>query len=264
MLALKLTLVPAVLLALTLAGMRWGPRVAGWLTGLPAVAGPILLFLAIERGAPFAAQSCVAALSAVLANAAFIVAYSQACLRASWPGAAAAGLLAWAVAALALARLPASLPLALGVALASLAIAPRLLPPARNAPAAPRTGRIELGLRMAAGAVLTIVVTASAARVGTAWSGVLTAFPVLTLVLAVFSQRGQGADFVVAMQRATIGGLYSFTAFFATLALMLAHTGRIAMSFAAALAATMLVQWLTRQRRATDDPTRVRQAKPSK
>jgi uncharacterized membrane protein (GlpM family) len=117
---------------------------------------------------------------------------------------------------------------------------------------------------MAAGAVLTIVVTASAARVGTAWSGVLTAFPVLTLVLAVFSQRGQGADFVVAMQRATIGGLYSFTAFFATLALMLAHTGRIAMSFAAALAATMLVQWLTRQRRATDDPTRVRQAKPSK
>jgi uncharacterized membrane protein (GlpM family) len=248
MLALKLALVPLVLLALTLAGMRWGPRVAGWLTGLPAVAGPILLFLAIERGAPFAAQACIAALSAVMANAAFIAAYSRVCLHARWPAAAAAGLLAWAATALALTRLPASLPLALAVALASLAIAPRLLPPPRTAAASPRTGRVELGLRMAAGALLTVVVTVSAARIGTAWSGVLTAFPVLTLVMAVFSQRGQGADFVVAMQRATIGGLYSFIAFFATLALMLTHDGRIPVSFAAALAATMGVQWSTRHR----------------
>jgi uncharacterized membrane protein (GlpM family) len=246
-LALKLTLVPALLLALTLAGMRWGPGVAGWLTGLPAVAGPILLFLAIERGTPFAAQAAVAAMAAVLANVAFLVAYSRACLRLRWPGALLAGLLAWALAAAALARLPVAVPLALVLALAGLLVAPRLLPPARAAAAGRRPGAGELALRMAAGAGLTVAVTLSAAHVGTAWSGLLTAFPVLTLVMATFSHRTQGADFVVALQRATVGGLYAFVAFCATLAFVLGRGGGITTSFAAAIAATVAVQWLTRR-----------------
>ena len=104
-----------------------------------------------------------------------------------------------------------------------------------------------MALRMAAGAGLTVAVTLSAAHVGTAWSGLLTAFPVLTLVMATFSHRTQGADFVVALQRATVGGLYAFVAFCAMLAWVLERTGGIATSFVAAVAATVAVQWLTRR-----------------
>ena len=55
LLALKLTLVPAFLSALTVAGRVWGPSVAGWLAGLQVVSGPIVLLLALERGPAFAA-----------------------------------------------------------------------------------------------------------------------------------------------------------------------------------------------------------------
>jgi hypothetical protein len=247
MLALKLTLVPAFLLLLALAGARWGPGVAGWLTGLPAVVAPILLFLAIERGAPFAAQAAIAALSAVAASVAFIVAYSRACRHVGWPGAAGGALLAWAAVAAVLAQLPASVPVALAVAAAGLALAPRLLPPARAAATGRRTSGVELALRMAAGALLTVAVTATAAGLGTAWSGVLTAFPVLSLVMAVFSHRSEGPGFVVALQRATIGGLLSYVAFCATLAVALQWTQRIGVSFGIALAATVAAQWLSRR-----------------
>ncbi|HBF50271.1 MAG TPA: hypothetical protein DDX04_07705, partial [Massilia sp.] len=56
-LALKLVLVPLLIYLVTLAGRRWGPSVAGWLSAFPIVAGPILLTLALEQGAPFAASA---------------------------------------------------------------------------------------------------------------------------------------------------------------------------------------------------------------
>ncbi len=43
MLALKLTLVPLFLLVVSMWGKWWGPSIAGWLAGLPVVAGPIFV-----------------------------------------------------------------------------------------------------------------------------------------------------------------------------------------------------------------------------
>jgi hypothetical protein len=39
--AFKLTLVPFFILALSLAGRRWGTAVSGWLVALPVVAGTV-------------------------------------------------------------------------------------------------------------------------------------------------------------------------------------------------------------------------------
>jgi hypothetical protein len=65
LLMLKLVLVPAFLAALTLAARLWGPSVARWLAGLPVVAGPIVLLLALERGPLFAAQASAASIAAI-------------------------------------------------------------------------------------------------------------------------------------------------------------------------------------------------------
>ena len=109
MLLLKLLVIPAFLLLISLAGKRWGPSVAGWLSGLPVVVGPILLFLALEQGPAFAAQSAVAALSAMFAMITFCVVYAQAAQRYNWPAALLIALSGWSLVAVVLALLPASL-----------------------------------------------------------------------------------------------------------------------------------------------------------
>jgi hypothetical protein len=53
--AFKLALVPFFILALSLAGRRWGTAVSGWLVALPVVAGPIVFFIGMEQGEAFAA-----------------------------------------------------------------------------------------------------------------------------------------------------------------------------------------------------------------
>jgi uncharacterized membrane protein (GlpM family) len=212
-LLLKLLLVPAFLLLVSLAGKRWGPSVAGWLAGLPTVAGPILFFLAIERGETFASNAAAASLSAVFASVAFSVAYAHAAQRLSWWSALLFGLSAWGAAAASLSWLPASIWLSLLVAIFSLIAAPYLFPIKRAAPTTHLVAPTELFSRMFAGAVLTIAVTGAASALGEGWSGLLAVFPVLGIVLAVFSHRTQGPAFVAALLRAMATGLYSFSAF---------------------------------------------------
>jgi len=60
LLALKLLVVPTLLGLISVAGRKWGPGVAGWLAGFPVITGPILVFLATERGSGFAAQAASA------------------------------------------------------------------------------------------------------------------------------------------------------------------------------------------------------------
>ena len=95
LLALKLVLVPAFLAVLTVAGRIWGPTVAGWLAGLPVVAGPIVLLLALERGSAFAAQASAASIAAIAASEAFNFAYAWTCRRFAWPLALVVGMVGW-------------------------------------------------------------------------------------------------------------------------------------------------------------------------
>lgn len=128
MLLLKLLMIPGFLLLISLAGQRWGPSVAGWLSGLPVVVGPILFFLAVEQGQVFAAQAATAALSAMFAMIAFCVTYAQVAQRAGWPGALALSMLAWATTAVGLSLIPPSLTFSVIAAATALLAAPYLFP----------------------------------------------------------------------------------------------------------------------------------------
>ncbi|CAN7443852.1 hypothetical protein LJR289_002883 [Pseudoduganella sp. LjRoot289] len=247
MLLLKLALVPGFLLLLSLAGNRWGPSLAGWLAGLPVVTGPILFFLAAEHGVSFASRAAATALSAVLASVTFSIVYAHGARRAGWPGALLLALAGWAAAAWFLSRLPANVAIALPLALATLLAAPSLFPATAVQPGARASGAAELALRMLAGALLTLAVTLGAGALGERWSGLLAVFPILGIVLAVFSHRAQGVAFAAALLRAMAGGLYSFVGFCCTLALALPRLG-LAGGFAAAVLVALAAQLLTRQR----------------
>ena len=244
MLALKLLLVPVFLLGLSLAGRRWGPAVAGWLAGLPAVGGPILFFLAYERGEQFAATAASAALAAVFAIMCFCVAYAHAAQRLAWPLAYPCALVAWIAGAFVLAQMPVRPFPALAIALLTLLVAPRLFPRAAVKVSNVVTGP-EIACRMLAGAALTLGVTAMAGAVGDVWSGLLGVYPLLATVLAGFSHARHGGGQVAALLRAMATGLYSFAAFCFALALLVEPAG-IAVAFTAATAAALGVQAATR------------------
>jgi len=80
-LLLKILLVPLLIVGVTLGARRWGPRIGGWLNGLPVVAGPVLYFLGIEQGAPFMARAAEATLAGLVAVAAFALVYAWTALR---------------------------------------------------------------------------------------------------------------------------------------------------------------------------------------
>lgn len=241
MLALKLLLVPALLAVISMAGRRWGPGVAGWLAGFPSLTGPILFFLAIERGAEFTVPAAVFALSAVSAALVFGIAYAWACLRLRWFGAWLCALLAWLAAVSVLVRIPPTLGGSFAISLGLLLLAPRLFPKPRGPWGASAVPPQEMLLRMAAGAGMVLAVTAVADTVGAAWTGLLAVFPVFTTVLAVFSQRANGPGFVVAMLRAMTGGFYAFLAYCVAVALLLPTEG-VAVTFGVAVAVAIAVQ----------------------
>src|SRR5262245_25119096 len=85
LLLLKVFLAPVLIAIVTLGARRWGPRVGGWLTGLPTVAGPTLCFYAFEQGPAFAARASYGTLAGLVAIPGFCVAYAYSGKRAGWP-----------------------------------------------------------------------------------------------------------------------------------------------------------------------------------
>jgi hypothetical protein len=242
LLATKLVLVPLLIAAITVAGQRLGPRTAGALTGLPVVAGPVAFFLAIEQGAPFAARAAVATLAGEASLAAFCVLYAVAALHAPWLPSVTIGWLGFALGTLLLQSVAIPPAAALALALAT-PVAIRALTPRPALPLRPgRVSHAEMALRMTAGAILVIALTGIADLLGPRLSGLLTVFPIATTVLAVFSHRSLGAPFAVHLLRGLALGLYSLTAFFLALALLLERAG-VAPAFVVAVIAALAVQW---------------------
>lgn len=247
-LLLKLILVPALIALVTLAGRRWGPAVAGWLSALPVVAGPILGFIAVEQGAVFAARAAVGTLSAVLAMLAFGISYAWAATRFAWPASLTLAYVGYAaaVAVLDLWNVTA-LPVAGLVVVAGLWLAPRLYPasPASaKAQAKPRAAN-DMLLRMGLGALLVLLVTHFAAKLGPGLSGVFAMFPVMGTVLALFTHRSAGAAATIQLLRGMVLGFYAFGMFCAVLAWVLPVAG-IGPAFLSAVVAAAVIQGLSR------------------
>jgi len=256
MLALKLTLVPLFLLVVSMSGKWWGPSIAGWLAGLPVVAGPILFILALAHGPLFGARAATLSLSAILASEAFNFGYAWTCRSRPWPVALAAGLGAWFLSACGLSILPTSPLPAAAAALAAVCFGQSFLPRSPVVPAGGPLTRSELVGRMVAGAVLTLLVTSLSGWAGPAWSGLLAVFPLLGIVLSVSSHRVHGSAFVISLLRGMVLGRFSFAAFCLLLSFSLPHQAPL-LAFAEAAALAMLVQWGTKRLATTRTAKRV-------
>jgi hypothetical protein len=189
LLLLRLTLVPILIAAVTLASRRWGPRVGGFVTALPAVAGPTLGFYAVQQGNLFAADAARGTLLGLAGVAAFCLAYARASTRLHWAPCLIVGWGSFAVVTTLIYREDVGPLVALSIAVAALLAARALLPPPQR-PAGPKgpalqpvahaagAPRWDLPLRMLAAAALVFILTSAANRLGSSVSGILTPFPV--------------------------------------------------------------------------------------
>jgi hypothetical protein len=241
LLALKLLLVPSLIVAITLAGKRWGAGIAGCLAGFPVVTGPILFFLALEQGAPFARKAAIAATVAVLGNIAFGIAYSWVAQKRAWLASFAVALVVYfcVVAILNIFSLPAWQ--AAVMAIMGLLIAAKLYPRDLAGEGAVVLPKSDLPYRVVAALALVFSVTFFSAELGANLAGLFAVFPVMASVLAVFSHRNIGQRFAVRLLRGMVRGFYSFIAFCFILASVLG-TQSIVVTFLLALAAAIVVQ----------------------
>ncbi|MBE3561319.1 MAG: hypothetical protein IMW89_19175 [Ktedonobacteraceae bacterium] len=242
-LILKLIATPLLIAIASLIGRRWGPAVSGWLIGLPFTSAPIIFFLALDHGIPFAAAASVGVLVGTISQAAFSLAYAWLALRWPWPYALTGSCLAFAAATLLLQHLVVPLPLLIFLILLSIALTLLLLPHNVSSNAAATTPRRDLSVRMVVATAFVVALTAIAPLLGARLSGLLTPFPLYAAILSVFAHRSQGAAAVLAILRGLQFGLFAFVTFFLLLAVLLARIG-IAGTFAVSAACTLLVQGL--------------------
>ena len=238
----KLLLVPLLILGVTLAGRRWGPAVAGWLSAFPIVAGPILLILSLEQGASFAATAAQGTLLAVIAILVFTLAYVWASRLFNVFGSMLCALLTYGVALAILQSTKIDIMLSFALVIASLLITPLCFPAEAPVPIAPTKSSIsDLPWRMLAAALLVLFVTFSASRLGARMSGFLAMFPIMSTVLVGFSHRYSGRAFAVALLRGMIYGYFAFATFCLLISMLLIEQ-TIGVAFLTALASALIVQ----------------------
>jgi hypothetical protein len=243
-LAVKLLLAPSFVVGASLATRRFGARVGGLISGLPVVAGPILLVYALTHGPGFAAGAAAGTLLGLISLIAFVVVYGRLAERLAWTASLLAGWAAFAgaTAVFSMVSLPAGASLALaGVAIAAgLAALPRRPHSLRMHGPPPSW---DLPLRAGCALALVLALTAVAGWLGPQLSGLLAPFPIIATVLAVFTHAQRGPQELVRLLRGLVSGFGAFALFCFTLAVSLPSLGTLA-AFALASGVAVLAQGL--------------------
>jgi hypothetical protein len=239
---MKIVLSPLCVAAVSLAGRRWGMAVAGVLGGLPVVAGPILLVETLLHGRDFGADAAAGTLLGLAALTGFVVVYGRVATTTRPIQSVLCGWTAFlfGVAVLSLLQPPPALSLILVAACFALGV--RLLPPAPwQPPAAAAPPWWDLPTRALAALGMVFALTAASEALGPNLSGLLTPFPIITSVLAVFTHAHGGIAQVEVLLRNFLLGFYGFAAFCIALVVTLPAM-TLMTAFGLATAAALAVQ----------------------
>ena len=212
---LKIAVPPVLVAVMSLAARRWGPTVGGLLMGLPWMTGPVLFFLAFDRGGEFAVTACVGIQIGVICIYAFILAYAAVSFVAPWPVCLLAATTAFVTtAALLVQGGPISLPAAAAAALAATVATYYLLPQPRTAAVPTPLPWWDIPARMLVTLLLVALIVSSADQLGPLLSGVVSTYPVILIVIGSFTHHQWGVDAVWHVQRGLTVSLVNFIAFF--------------------------------------------------
>ena len=240
MLFFKILIAPVLIGLVSLAGRKWGPGIAGWLLGLPLNSAPILAFIVLQEGRPFAAAAALGSLLGIVAWAAFGLVYALSCPRLPWWASMLAGWTAYGTMAWLLLRVHLSVSWTFVFVVAALISILLAFPRPEQIDSVLPRRKYELWLRMITATVMVVALTGAAKALGPQRSGILAAFPNYTTILAVFSHQQSAASAVKVLRGVTMG-LFTTATFCVVLSACLMQTGAV-LSFLLALTAAGLVQ----------------------
>lgn len=236
LLVAKLVLMPAVIAGVSLASQRFGPVVGGMLTGFPIIAGPIFVFVTLERGIEFGRGVAVATMAAMLSFALALLAFAWTVRRWPLPVMLVAGWAAFAAGTALLAWWWPPPAVAVAIAFAVPFVVPRLFPRAATAALRQPLPKSELVARMIAATLMVLALTAIAGQLGPRLSGLLTPFPTAASVLGAFTWRLAGREATLQLLHGIVLGTVGLAAFFAAVLVLLAPLGLWAATLLAVVA----------------------------
>jgi hypothetical protein len=236
-LIVRMAVTAAFLLAATVTAERAGPLVGGLVATLPISAGPVYIFLALDHGSAFIAQSALGSLVTNALNIMFALTYVLLAQKRSLGISLGSAFIVW----FALSWLTGLLHWTLGSAIlwnvVTLALALWLSAPLRHV-LSPRIHArwYDLVLRAAMVALLVGIVVTLSYRIGPTASGNLAVFPIVLTSIILILHRRVGGPATAAVMSHAVTGLGGFA--IATIAL---HLAAVPLGAPLALALTLAV-----------------------
>jgi hypothetical protein len=210
-LIVKMAVTAAFVVAATVTAERAGPLVGGLVATLPLGAGPVYVFLALDHGAPFIAQSAVNSLAINNVNVIFALTYALLAQRRSLAVSLTLSLLLWCVLAWGVHAVEWSMLSAGLTNIVVLGTCITLARPLRNVAIPPvRTYWYDLALRAALVALLVGVTVSLSFRIGASGSGILAVFPIILIGVVLILHRRVGGPPTAAVMANAVLGLVGF------------------------------------------------------
>ncbi|AEI51544.1 hypothetical protein [Runella slithyformis] len=212
----KLTMMPVVIGGITLISRKWGNSIGGIIGSMPWVAGPILVFFILEQGTAFGIRAIPGILTGVVSLVGFCFCYALVSKRFGWFPTLLSSYSAFVATALVLDALRLSLWSVYGVAVVSIVTALRRFPlPAAESTPSRRAlpPKFDIPFRMLVATLFVLAITTLAKALGPTWSGILTPFPIITSILAIFTHYLQGSNAAITILKGIMLGLVGFTTF---------------------------------------------------
>jgi hypothetical protein len=248
-LALKLSITPIAIAAITVLARRGGSHLGGWLAAIPFTSAPVVLALALEHGESFAGMAAIGVLAGTASQAAFALAYPWTALRLPWPASllAASALFAactWALNTLAL-TVGSALMIVVGAIVLALTLMPRRAQQVTDESPDQLSIRVDAVLRAAIATAMVLTITTVAPRIGAGLAGLVSPFPVFAALFLVFPHARHSTGAVLATAYTFLLGLFVCTAFFSVLASLLGTTP-LAVAYLLAVTAALIAYAITR------------------
>jgi hypothetical protein len=206
-LLIKVTLMPFVIGLVTLVSRRWGHKAGG------LIAGPILLFLILEQGKAFGIQAVPGILTGIASLIGFCYCYARLAPHLSGIWTLLVSYLVFVVIAVLFNAINLDLPVSYGLIMGAVLITLRFFPAPAVAASAVKRLPYDLPIRMVVATLFVIGITELATALGPTWSGVLTPFPIITSILAIFTHYLHGSSAAITTLRGIVMGLLGFTTF---------------------------------------------------
>jgi hypothetical protein len=248
MMWLKLSAVPLVVWIASRAGRRWGHKASGWISGLPMIAAPVMLFLALDQPRDFVLPTAWIAMTVapavgvhclVFARLAALLARTKMRPAPSWVLCLLAGWVACILSDLVFAEMVVPNFAGAAVSVVELLLLGTLMPAAGAAGAAPRIPPGEIFVRMAAALLLATIITLGAHTFGPRVSGILLGFPITASVLPVFTLVLYGAGSTIRLLSGFLTGLIGFVLYFFAFASVMQAGGPPLAAFGTGVAASL-------------------------